>query len=391
MSKINISDTPSALPLIAGTAGGASSTILLYPLDLIKVRLQVYESSSTKTNNTRSRGSSTTMSHVVRGIIRHEGYSGLYNGLTPAVVGSAVSWGGYFFFYEAIKSKMVTLKKQNRNMALNDDESIEALKLGPMENFTAACLSGAILVGFTNPIWLIKTRMQLQLNLSHEQQVLAQIKDASKDAATAMNNTAKVGERIKPPYRNMIHAAQTIIKEEGFASLYKGAGAALMLVSHGGVQFVCYEFLKGHFGVYKKASRSSSSSSSNSSNSSNSSRNSSSNSSSNSVLHRLEDSIGYLTMGAVSKIIATTTTYPLQVIKSRLQQRSQRTELSATGEIEIVQRQYRGIMDSVKRIWVNEGIFGFFKGCLPNAIRVAPSAAITFVVYESVIDLMSNK
>lgn len=380
MSKAS-PEAPSTLPLIAGTLGGAVSTILLYPLDLVKVRLQVFEStrsgavaSSVASVSTTSNRGGTSMSHVVRGILRHEGFFGLYNGLTPAIVGSATSWGGYFFFYEAIKTQMLLQKKQKRiknitssNKAIQDND----VKLGAMENFSAACLSGAILVGFTNPIWLIKTRMQLQMNISQKQKILSQTKDTLTVTATS---SIKGAEKIKPPYKNMFDAARTIIKEEGFASLYKGAGPALMLVSHGGVQFVCYEFLKGHFGVYKKARRSDSGSSSSNS----------------SVFHRLEDSLGYLTMGAVSKIVATTVTYPLQVIKSRLQQRSQTTELSVTGEVEIVKRQYNGVIDCVRRIWVNEGIIGFFKGCLPNAIRVAPSAAITFVVYESVTDMMSK-
>lgn len=78
----------------------------------------------------------------------------------------------------------------------------------------------------------------------------------------------------------------------------------------------------------------------------------------------------------------------MQVVKARLQQRSQTTELSTTGEIQIVKRQYSGIIDCLSRIWVQEGFYGFFKGSIPNAIRVAPSAAITFVVYESIMDIM---
>ncbi len=55
-----------------------------------------------------------------------------------------------------------------------------------------------------------------------------------------------------------------------------------------------------------------------------------------------------------------------------------------------MKREYAGVVDCARRIWYREGISGFFKGCLPNAIRVAPSAAITFVVYESVIDFMKE-
>ena len=79
----------------------------------------------------------------------------------------------------------------------------------------------------------------------------------------------------------MMDAVRTIIKEEGFTGLYKGSIPALMLVSHGGVQFVVYEFLKGHFGTYQKSSRKDNNSD---------------------VFTRLSDSLGYLTMGAISKM-----------------------------------------------------------------------------------------
>jgi hypothetical protein len=87
---------------------------------------------------------------------------------------------------------------------------------------------------------------------------------------------------------------------------------------------------------------------------------------------------------------ASTCTYPVQVIKTRLQQRTQALEISQeTGKLQVIQREYTGgIADCVKRIWAREGIGGFFKGCIPNAIRVAPNAAITFVTYESVMDMV---
>jgi solute carrier family 25 folate transporter 32 len=99
----------------------------------------------------------------------------------------------------------------------------------------------------------------------------------------------------------------------------------------------------------------------------------------------------YLLSMPKTKSIASTTTYPLQVIKSRLQQRSQAIELSeSSGEIIVTKREYSGVTDCVGKILKNEGISGFFKGCLTNAIRVAPSAAITFVVYEWVLDILSD-
>jgi hypothetical protein len=87
---------------------------------------------------------------------------------------------------------------------------------------------------------------------------------------------------------------------------------------------------------------------------------------------------------------ASTVTYPLQVLKTRLQQRSETVELTSEGEVRVVKREYSGVRAAVRRILEKEGPTGFFKGCIPNAVRVAPSAAVTFVVYEGVMDYLSD-
>ena len=81
-------------------------------------------------------------------------------------------------------------------------------------------------------------------------------------------------------------------------------------------------------------------------------------------------------------------TYPLQVIKSRLQQRAESLELSSSGEFRIVQRDYNGVISTITKMWRQERLTGFFKGAVPNATRVAPGSAITFLVYESVLDFL---
>jgi solute carrier family 25 folate transporter 32 len=246
---------PATAPLVAGLAGGTVSTLLLLPLDNIKVRLQVHEGDSPSKTTTESkpkRGRLGAM-RIVRGVIRHEGVAGLYQGLAPALIGSSVSWGGFFFIYEGLKTEL-------RRRKDDSSETGEKYALSPVDNFVLACASGGVMVGLTNPVWLIKLRMQLQM------------KKASKHVHTSVK-----------PYNGMIDAARTIIREEGFSALYKGSGPALLLTSHGGVQFVVYEFLRKHF-HYARAQRDSSKGEHSS------------------VMDRLEKSTGYLTMGAVAKM-----------------------------------------------------------------------------------------
>ena len=51
----------------------------------------------------------------------------------------------------------------------------------------------------------------------------------------------------------------------------------------------------------------------------------------------------------------------------------------AAGELA---RTFACVRDTARR----EGARGFFKGCWPNSLRVMPSAAITFWVYEMVVN-----
>ena len=73
-----------------------------------------------------------------------------------------------------------------------------------------------------------------------------------------------------------------------------------------------------------------------------------------------------------------------------MQQRSEFVELTSEGDVRVVKRKYAGLLGTVRRIWSKEGLPGFFKGCIPNVVRVAPSAAVTFVVYESVMDFLAE-
>jgi solute carrier family 25 folate transporter 32 len=264
---------------------------------------------------------------------------GLYQGWVPAVIGSSISWGGYFFFYERLKRHLVDYKTNTHQSTIPTAQVLTSL-----DNFVLACSAGGIMVAITNPIWLIKTRMQLQMKKTG---VLHNIR----------------------PYNGMMDAARTIVRDEGYLALYKGSGPAMLLTSHGGVQFVVYEYLRKRF-HYNRAQRGDDPTST-------------------TIWRRFELSLGYLMMGAAAKIVASTFTYPLQVMKARMQQRSDALELTVDGEVRAVKRHYQGLTDTCKRILQQEGVRGMFKGLIPNAVRVAPGAAITFVVYEGMMDWLT--
>lgn len=286
--------------LVAGISAGALTSFLLNPLDLIKVRFQVADGTARS-----AVPNYTGVVSAFREVVKGEGFRGLYKGVAPAMSGSAISWGLYFYFYERIKGWHV-----------NEGHAGKDGRLGTFTHMSSAMTAGACCVFLTNPLWLVKTRLQLQV-----------------EKATAPA-TAGSG---KAPYGGMLGALRAIVREEGFRGLYRGLGPALLLTSHGAVQFGVYEEMKR---LLEPADARGSLS-----------------------------SVTYFAMGAVSKVAASTATYPFQVVKARLQRRDS---------------PYKGMGDCAVATWRKEGARGFYRGLWANTLRVVPASALTLVLYEKV-------
>uniref|UniRef100_A0A3P9JHH6 Solute carrier family 25 member 32 n=1 Tax=Oryzias latipes TaxID=8090 RepID=A0A3P9JHH6_ORYLA len=278
--------------LIAGLSGGVVSTLVLHPLDLVKIRLvkATYDGLELRP---QYRG----IMHCMKSVWALEGLRGLYQGATPNIWGAGASWGLYFFFYNAIKG----YTKEGRDT-----------ELSAAEHLVSAAQAGILTLSITNPIWVTKTQLILQYG----------------------------SEPTSKQYKGMVDALVKIYRNEGVPGLYRGFVPGLFGTSHGALQFMAYEELKRGYNKHKKVP-------------------------SEAKLNALE----YITMAALSKIFAVATTYPYQVVRARLQDQH---------------NTYNGVADVIARTWRNEGVTGFYKGIVPNLIRVTPACCITFVVYENV-------
>ncbi|CAL5218643.1 g345 [Coccomyxa viridis] len=304
---------------VAGCTAGLTAVLSLHPLDVVKTRLQVQDGVAGALPTYFG-----TRDALVR-IFQEEGWRALYAGIAPALLGAGLSWGIYFTAYNNAKMRWQSARGESTLPA-------------PLHLLSAA-EAGCIVCLITNPIWVIKTRLQLQR------------------ATNLRSSAAKAARRVSStrasPYRGFTHAVARIAKEEGFAGFYRGLLPSLLLVSHGAIQFMVYEELK-------KAARSPIGAKAGSSG----------------ELSSAEISV----MGAASKLVASIATYPSQVVRSRIQQR---------------QDVYRGVRyesswRSVQVILRREGIRGLYKGLVPNVLRVMPQSAITFLVYEKVMQLLEK-
>ncbi|CAI5989081.1 unnamed protein product [Closterium sp. NIES-64] len=86
--------------------------------------------------------------------------------------------------------------------------------------------------------------------------------------------------------------------------------------------------------------------------------------------------------GLAAGTLAKVACHPLDVVKKRFQVEGLRRHPRYGARIQ--PRAYRGMVDALRKIVATEGVEGLYKGVLPSVIKAAPSAAITFFVYELV-------
>ncbi|XP_035657554.1 calcium-binding mitochondrial carrier protein Aralar1-like isoform X2 [Branchiostoma floridae] len=158
--------------LLGGIAGGCGATAV-YPIDLVKTRLQNQRSGS-YVGELMYKNSF----DCFRKVIRHEGFLGLYSGLIPQLMGVAPE--------KAIK---LTVNDLVRDKFTNKNGEI----ILPAEMLAGGC-GGMCQVMFTNPLEIVKIRLQ----------VAGEIQS---------------GPRV---------SALNVCRELGFAGLYKGASACFL-------------------------------------------------------------------------------------------------------------------------------------------------------------------
>lgn len=144
-------------------------------------------------------------------IVAQEGLRGLYRGLTPTLVALLPNWAVYFTAYERLKS-VIGARVSPRYAS------------SPQVHMAAAAGAGAATMLLTNPLWVVKTRLQTQA------------------LGLRFGNA-----RNAQPYRGLLDALTRIAREEGLPGLYSGLGPSLLGVAHVVIQFPLYEALKAHF------------------------------------------------------------------------------------------------------------------------------------------------
>jgi len=182
----------------------------------------------------------------------------------------------------------------------------------------------------TNPIWLVKTRLQL---------------DKGKTASDKA-------------YRNSWDCITKILKNEGIQGLYKGLSASYLGSVEGVLQWILYEQIKLVL--------------------ENSDKKINDNGSNSDTLKKWAMRSG----GAgIAKFVASMITYPHEVVRTRLRQQP----VLVNGL-----PKYRGLFQTFALVFREEGIRSMYGGLTAHLLRTVPNSIIMFGTWEVMTIVLSS-
>jgi solute carrier family 25 protein 33/36 len=244
---------------------------------------------------------------IARKILQQDGLSGFFRGLPPTLIGIIPSRSAYFYAYQRTK-KFLAPK-------LPEGSPGNALVAG----FSAGIVGNTL----TNPIWMVRTRMQLLID-----------------------HTA--GQKQYAGYRDAI---STIFREEGMGGFYKGITASYWGCAEGALQFLVYEQIKTRLLEKQNQERSEIGLSS---------------------TQELPKAT-YFWAAAISKALAAVATYPHEVARTRLR------EQARSGIFK-----YQGMWQTLGLMAKEEGTRSLYSGMGVHLMKVVPNSALMFLTYEVV-------
>ena len=199
----------------------------------------------------------------------------------------------------------------------------------------------------TNPIWVVKTRLMSQ----------------------SSSHSSSSSSRAPWQYRSTFDAIRKMYRAEGIKPFYSGLTPAMLGLTHVAIQFPLYEVFKKEFtGLGGSESEE----------------------------DKAHHFYGLSLAVFLSKVCASTATYPHEVVRTRLQtqQRSLSTHSTETpgdhgrppgsrpARGALNRAAYLGTLETCKAILAEEGWRGFYAGLGTNLIRAVPSAMTTILTFE---------
>lgn len=304
---------PFWVTFVAGAMSGTTGAIVTNPLEVVKTRMQA--SNFTPLSKAVNKNIPGVVWSQIKGtcgvlssIYTQEGLRALWRGTGATLLGVMPSRAIYFSTYAWAKKTIAS--------SFNDgNDSLWWIHL------PAAMTAGVVVSTATNPLWLIKTKMQLQGTLP--------------DGTPAL-------------YRSSLDCVRHVIRTDGVQGLYKGMTASYLGAIEGTIHWVLYEKLKSTFASLRAVNMQNDD---------------------NSIIDQSKTLqwSDYLVAAGVSKLTAAVALYPHEVIRTRLREEGGR---------------YKGLYRTARLVIAEEGAGALYFGLTAHLMRTVPNSAIMFFTYE---------
>lgn len=311
---------------VSGAVGSVLALVSTYPLKTIYTYQALAEKSTDGT-------AAAAMS--ILDVIQKYKLSGLYVGMEPNMIESAASSGVYFYLYSKLRHLVVAHQAKKRQQDGAQGGDTRSSSIGVLASLLVATLAGAGNQLVTLPFSVIATRMQAQ------QKVKRDLADKNRNADAAAVVTSFPG------------VANLVMSEAGLGGFWKGLLPSMILLANPAVQYMLYEQILGLLRTWKQRKADAAAKEGEE------------------VKPVKLSPLEVFMASALAKIGATFATYPLIVVKSRLQASG---KAAGGGSV--------STKDVMVRTWQSEGIAGFYSGLQAKLLQTALNAALMLMLKE---------
>ncbi|KDQ56972.1 hypothetical protein JAAARDRAFT_131413 [Jaapia argillacea MUCL 33604] len=320
---------------LAGALGGCFSTAIVYPLDVVKTRIQA--------DAKASEGHDLAISSVILRIFKDEGFWGFYRGFTATMLNTFSMQYAYFFFYSWVRNSYI--KRLSRKLPVG----AKAPTLSTAAELLLGALAGALAQICTLPVAVIATRQQVGRSLDTPK---------SRRLPTEPLTNGLADEESDEEYDDSFFGiAKEVVREEGIPGLWLGLMPGLVLTSNPAITYGVYERVKAAALKAKPT-----------------------------INGKLTPGMSFL-VGALSKTLATVVTYPYIMAKVRIQARGADLETAEEDHLDRphhnkphhLKDHHPGALDILGRVYRKQGIFGWYQGMSAQIVKAVISQALLFM------------
>ncbi len=183
---------------VAGALAGVIANAAVYPLDIVKTKIQVQPKQKPENVNEDHYYESTL--DALRKIAKTEGFGGLYRGLVACLIGCATANFAYFYWYSVVRD---IYNSKIRSAATKQTSTATELLLG--------AVAGNLATLFVLPIAVVTTRQQTQ---KHEDK------------------------------KSLFETAKDVLTSNGITGFWKGLNPSIILSINPSITYGSFERIK---------------------------------------------------------------------------------------------------------------------------------------------------